>query len=133
MQKANILFWVFTGLLSVAFILASIDDVMVSTQAKEIFKQLQYPEYLIRFVGIAKLLGVAVILMPGFPRLKEWAYAGLVFDVTGALYGCLATGVKLLNCSPMLIFYALIAGSYIYYHKKLKLQASRKEALRPVV
>ena len=42
------------------------------------------PAYLISFLSIAKILGVIAILIPGFPRIKEWAYAGLMFDLIGA-------------------------------------------------
>jgi hypothetical protein len=48
--------------------------------------ELGYPAYLQHFLGIAKLLGAAVILLPGLPRLKEWAYAGMSFDLLGASY-----------------------------------------------
>jgi uncharacterized membrane protein YphA (DoxX/SURF4 family) len=47
---------------------------------------LGYPAYLQQFLGVAKLLGGAVILLPRLPRLKEWAYAGMTFDLLGATY-----------------------------------------------
>ena len=47
---------------------------------------LGYPAYLQHFLGVAKLLGAAVILLPRLPRLKEWAYAGMTFDLAGASY-----------------------------------------------
>jgi hypothetical protein len=50
------------------------------------------PLYLIPFIGIAKVLGVIAILIPGFPKLKEWAYAGLFFDLIGATYSICASG-----------------------------------------
>jgi hypothetical protein len=44
------------------------------------------------FLGTAKILGVIAVLVPGAGRLKEWAYAGLIFDITGALYSHLSVG-----------------------------------------
>jgi uncharacterized membrane protein YphA (DoxX/SURF4 family) len=51
---------------------------------------LGYPAYLQHFLGVAKLLGGAVILLPRLPRLKEWAYAGMTFDLSGAIYSHIA-------------------------------------------
>ena len=80
MKKLNIIYWIFTVLFALLMLFSSIPDIMKNEQAIEIMhKQLGYPEYLIQFIGVAKLLGVIAILVPGFNRLKEWAYAGLFF------------------------------------------------------
>lgn len=50
----------------------------------ETMKILDYPEYFLTILGIGKVLGAIAVLMPGFPRLKEWAYAGIFFDMAGA-------------------------------------------------
>jgi hypothetical protein len=55
-------------------------------------RELGYPLYLMSLLGVAKLLGVAALLTPGFPRLKEWAYAGFVFNLLGAAWSHLAVG-----------------------------------------
>ena len=54
---------------------------------------LGYPLYFFAILGVWKILGAITILVPGFPRLKEWAYAGIVFDLTGAAASCIAVGV----------------------------------------
>lgn len=119
MKKTNITYWIFTGLLAVGMLFSSIPNIMVVPQAVEIFKHLGYPLYLIPFLGIAKLLGVVGILVPGYPRLKEWAYAGLFFDITGAMYSAAAVGDPPAQWVPALIIgYVLIFGSYIFYHKR---------------
>jgi len=128
MKTTNILYWIFTGLLAVGFIFSSIPDVMVTSQAVAIFKHLNYPEYLIRFSGIAKLCAVAVILYPGVFRLKEWAYAGLTFDLTGAIYGGLSVGDPFIQWVPVIVIgLVLIGGSYFFYHKKRKLTLAKIE------
>jgi uncharacterized membrane protein YphA (DoxX/SURF4 family) len=47
-------------------------------------RQLGYPDYFVNIIGTWKLLGSIALLVPGFPRLKEWAYAGMFFNMTGA-------------------------------------------------
>jgi hypothetical protein len=53
---------------------------------------LGYPLYFFAILGVWKVLGAIAILWPGFPRLKEWAYAGVFFDLTGAAASCAAVG-----------------------------------------
>jgi DoxX-like family len=53
---------------------------------------LGYPMYFFLILGVWKVLGAISILVPGFPRLKEWAYAGIFFDLTGAAASCAAVG-----------------------------------------
>src|SRR4051794_28466941 len=91
MKKINILYWVFTGLFAAFMIFSAIGNVIVNPESVEFISgKLGYPQYMIPFLGIAKVLGVIGILLPGFPRLKEWAYAGLVFDLVGATYSILS-------------------------------------------
>jgi uncharacterized membrane protein YphA (DoxX/SURF4 family) len=88
---------------------------------------LGYPHYLNNFLATAKVLGIIAILVPGFPRLKEWAYAGFAFDLIGATYSTYAVGEPASHWGFMFIFIALLAGSYYFYHQKLK-EAALKSA-----
>ena len=54
--------------------------------------QLGYPMYFFGILGVWKVLGAIAILVPRYPRLKEWAYAGIFFDLTGAAASCAAVG-----------------------------------------
>ena len=119
MKKINILFWIFNGLLALAMLTSAIPNLISSAQWVEIFKSLGYPAYLLPFLGVAKLLGIIAIVVPGFPRLKEWAYAGFAFDIIGALYSCIAVGTPLTDLWVFVIYLAVLALSYIYYHKKI--------------
>jgi hypothetical protein len=116
MNKTKLFYWIVTGLMAALMTLASVPDVLRIPEAVEIFKHLGYPEYLLPFIGIAKLLGVIAVLMPRFPRLKEWAYAGLAFDVIGAFYSHLAVGDPPSSWIFPVIALALILGSYFLYH-----------------
>jgi hypothetical protein len=121
MKKTKVIYWIFTGLLAALMLVSSIPDILMVPDAVEfIVNHLGYPKYFLPFVGVAKFLGVVALLIPGFPRLKEWVYAGFVYDLSGAMYSGLAVGDPVLQVLPILIGFALIAGSYIYHHKRLK-------------
>lgn len=119
MKKIKIIYWIFTGLLVALMVFGSIPDIMSVPDAVALFTHLGYPTYLLPFLGIAKLLGVVAILIPGFPRIKEWAYAGFVFDLTGAMYSSISVGDPASGWLLFIIGYILIAGSYIFHHKKI--------------
>ena len=74
-----------------AFMLFSaVPDILVVPDAVTMITGLGYPMYLIPFLGVAKLLGSLSILIPGFNRIKEWAYTGLFIDLIGATYSAVA-------------------------------------------
>lgn len=120
MKKLKIIYWITTGLLVALMLFSSVPGITGSPESAAFFKQLGYPDYLLLFLSIAKLLGAVAILVPGFPRLKEWIYAGFTFDLIGAFYSCLAVGFPLAGCAPILIGLLLVAGSYITHHKLLR-------------
>jgi hypothetical protein len=99
---------------------SAIPDIISSPVAVEGFRQLGMPAYLLPFLGIAKAAGVLVILLPVNSRLKEWAYAGLVFDLAGATYAIIASGQPTSSLTFMLIPVLLAVASYYFYLKKLK-------------
>lgn len=120
MKKIKITYWIFTILLAALMLFSAIPDILSVPDAVTLFKHLGYPAYLLPFLGIAKTLGAVAILVPGFPRLKEWAYAGLFYDITGATYSSIAVGDPFSGWAFMLLPYALIIGSYVFYQKKQK-------------
>jgi len=113
----KIFYWIVTGLAAALMLLSAIPDVMGAPEAIEFFKHLGYPAYLLPFLGVAKILGAITILVPKFPRLKEWAYAGLVFDLIGAFYSHVSVGDPASVWVFSLIGLALVSGSYILYRK----------------
>ena len=122
MKKTKILYWVFTILFAGFMIFSAIPDALVTDEAiKLVHDFLGYPVYIIGFIGIAKLLGALIILIPGFTRVKEWAYAGLLIDLIGAAYSVIVMGATFVQWSFMILPITGGALSYIYYHKKLKI------------
>jgi hypothetical protein len=119
-KRNTILFWVFTGLFSAFMLMSTIPNILSTPEWVDVFNQLGYPLYMLPFIGVAKLLGIIALLIPGFPRIKEWAYAGLFFDLTGAVYSGLMTGGFQLPMLIMIVPFGLLALSYVYYHKRLQ-------------
>ena len=118
MKKQNILYWILTGIMGAFMLMGSIADVLQVPSALAWFSHLGYPSYLLPFIGVAKTLGVIAVLAPGVRRLKEWAYAGLVFDLTGALYSHLSVGDSVAGWIFPVIGLLLVGGSYAFYRKK---------------
>jgi uncharacterized membrane protein YphA (DoxX/SURF4 family) len=86
-------YWVTTALLASELLLGGIWDVLRVPQALGIIHRLGYPSYFLVILGVWKLLGAVALIVPRFPRLKEWAYAGAFFDLTGAVLSQLASGL----------------------------------------
>lgn len=110
--------WIVTGLMAAFMLLSAVPDVLRIPIALLVFKRLGYPPYLLVFLGTAKILGVVAVLVPGFPRIKEWGFAGLTFDVTGALYSHLSIADPPSEWAPAVIALALVGGSYIAYRMR---------------
>jgi len=126
MKKINIIYWIFTGVFAALMLFTSVPDVMLNPDAVAFMAKLGYPPYFTVFIGVAKILGVIAILIPGFPRIKEWAYAGLAFDLIGATYSNIAAGMANWGMLFMLVWFIPFVGSYIFYHKKLKAQNEQR-------
>lgn len=120
MKKLNVLYWVFTGLFAAAMLFSSIGNVMVDEASVQLITDvLHFPTYMIPFLGVAKIIGVIGILVPGLPRwIKEWSYAGLFFDLVGATYAIISTAGFHVQQLGMLMFFIPGIVSYIYFHKK---------------
>jgi hypothetical protein len=125
MKKTNIFYWIFTGLFAAMMLGSAIPDVLSSPIAvKGMHEELGYPVYFIPFIGIAKVLGVLAILLPISARIKEWAYAGLIFDLVGATFSIIAIGKP--DWMFMILPLFLAVGSYTFYHKRRKLQKNKE-------
>ena len=119
MTKRNkIIYWIATIWLSLG---------MVSTGAVQLFKvkgdgpgsvdsmtQLGYPVYFVTILGLCKILGVIALLIPKFPLLKEWAYAGFFFMMSGAIFTHIAAGNSLGEMFPSLLLLILTAVSWYF-------------------
>jgi hypothetical protein len=87
-------------------------DILHSQPFASLMLHLGYPPYFSVMVGIWKVLGAAAVLVPTFPRLKEWAYAGMFFNMTGAVGSHLAIQDSPAKLISPLIFTALVVASW---------------------
>jgi len=93
MEKRNkIIYWIATSLLAVGMLQSGIFAVLRSKQWVDLVTNLGYPVYFLSILGVWKILGVIAILIPRFTLVKEWAYAGFFFAMTGALVSHLVMG-----------------------------------------
>jgi len=81
---ATVGYWICTALTAIMFVSGGLAYALAVPDVVEGVIQLGFPLYFIRLLGVWKVLGGVAILAPGFPRLKEWAYAGILFDLTAA-------------------------------------------------
>jgi hypothetical protein len=121
MKKNKIAYWIFTILFSAAMIFSSYGGLRPEPQALQLLHdQLGYPVYFIQFISVAKILGSIAILIPQLKTIKEWAYAGLFFDLIGATYSIFSVSDKFDPGSlGMLVFIALGALSYYFWKKTM--------------
>jgi hypothetical protein len=124
MKKLNIFYWICTGLLVPALGIGSVMAIMSSKESVEIVTSLGYSAYLTPFLGVTRLLALLVIFIPKFPRLKEWAYAGLVFDIVAAVYSQIASSNPLTRIIFPVIILLVIAGSYFFNYKRFQVQST---------
>lgn len=117
MRNKGSIYWTVIGLMAAFMLLSSIPDVLRVSQAVSVFAHLGYPLYLLLFLGTAKTLAVAAVLAPTGSRVKEWAFAGLVFDLLGALYSHLSVGDGPGEWAPAVVGLLLVGGAYAAYRR----------------
>lgn len=88
----NIIYWVATCWLALGMLSTGVVQLMQVKEEVVMIRQLGYPPYFLPLLGVWKLLGVVAVLIPKFPLLKEWAYAGFFFAMSGAIVSHLAIG-----------------------------------------
>ena len=118
MKKTKIIYWISTILFAGFMLFSSIPGIKPSAQSIQVLHDyLQYPIYFIRLISVAKLLGVIVLFIPGLHSIKEWAYAGLFFDLMGAIFS-FASVAKKLDGGTAFIFLVILLGVVSYWSWK---------------
>jgi len=122
MQKKNkIIYWVLTIFLSIGMLAGGVQQMLQIGGYNEIITKLHYPLYLLTILGTWKILGVIAILIPKFPLLKEWAYAGFFFVMSGAAISHLAVGQNFTEAIPSLILLTVTVLSWYFRPSDRKL------------
>jgi hypothetical protein len=91
-KRKTLWYWIITVILSFCIFSGGLAQAMQVKGVVEGFKPLGYPVYFISIIGVWKVLGIIAILIPGYKLLKEWAYAGMFFVMTGAVISHIAAG-----------------------------------------
>ncbi|MGN6639207.1 MAG: DoxX family protein [Mucilaginibacter sp.] len=116
MTKAKkITYWVATIWLSLGMVSTGFVQLLKAKEGQggvEMINHLGYPVYLLTLLGICKILGVVAVLMPKFPVVKEWAYAGFFFLMAGAIFSHLAAGDQITAIIPSLLLLVLTMISW---------------------
>ena len=113
MTPKNLSYWATTLLFSFAMGAGGVSDLFLLGGMAESFTHLGFPTYLGHILGVAKILGVVALLAPGFPKLKEWAYAGFTFNLLGAAASHAFVGDGVGGILPPLVILGMMAASYV--------------------
>jgi hypothetical protein len=113
-KKKLIWYWIITAILSFFIFSGGLAQAMQLKGVVEGFKPLGYPTYFISIIGVWKVLGVIAILLPKFQLLKEWAYAGIFFAMTGAVISHIASDdVNVKIIAPFLLAVFTVLSWYL--------------------
>jgi hypothetical protein len=125
MKSKTVAYWVSTALVAFAFGAGGLLDLARAPDVMTTMDRLGYPAYVATILGGWKVLGTVALLAPRFPRLKEWAYAGLVFDLSGAVLSHGFAGDPASAAVIPLILLALVFVSWHFRPETRRLPASR--------
>lgn len=115
MTKRNkIIYWIATAWLALGMFSTGLVQLLQVEKEVDNVTKLGYPVYFLTIIGIWKILGVVTVLIPKFPLLKEWAYAGFFFAMTGATFSRMAAGDPLSEMFPSLLLLALTVVSWYF-------------------
>jgi uncharacterized membrane protein YphA (DoxX/SURF4 family) len=114
MTKRNkIIYWIATLWLALGMTVTGIVQLIKMKEEVDMMNHLGYPIYFLTLLGIWKILGVVAILIPKFPLLKEWAYAGFFFAMSGAVFSHLASGDPVIALfGPVLLIVLMVTSWY---------------------
>lgn len=123
-KRDKIIYWVATLWLALGMTSTGIVQIMKIPEEVEMITGLGYPVYFITIIGVWKLLGVVAVLIPRYPLLKEWAYAGFFFNMTGALFSHAVHGSAAAEFFGPLLLLVLTAVSWYFRPTDRKVQLS---------
>ncbi len=120
-KAGKIIYWIATLWLSLGMLATAIVQLLKTDDEVGLMTRLGYPIYFLTIIGIWKILGVVAVLIPKFPLLKEWAYAGFFIAMSGAVISHLANGseVKELFGPTLLLVLTLISWYFRPANRKI--------------
>ncbi len=122
MSKRNkIIYWIATIWLSLGMLSTGIVQLLQMKEETDMMDRLGYPTYFLTIIGTWKILGVVAVLMPKLPLLKEWAYAGFFFAMSGAVFSHLACGDGIKEFFGPVLLLVLTISSWYFRPESRKL------------
>ena len=119
--KLNIAYWLVLGLLTIGMLFSAVPSVLKLKFAVEHFCTiLELPEYLLVFTGVLKLAGLVALYVPGFPKFKEWVFAGFAFDLAGAWYCNFIALNSFMATVPIMVYMIILAALYFLHGRRLE-------------
>ena len=113
-KRDKIIYWISTLWLALGMTSTGLVQLLKTQEEVDRMTHLGYPVYLLTILGVWKLLGTVAVLIPKFPLLKEWAYAGFFFNMSGALFSHFASGSPMSDLFPPLLLLTLTAISWYF-------------------
>lgn len=123
-KRNNIVYWIATAWLSLGMLSTGLVQVLQVEENIQPIRALGYPAYFLVLLGIWKILGVVAVLLPRMPLVKEWAYAGFFFAMSGAAISHLVSGSPLSEIFPSLLLLALTILSWYFRPSTRQLNAA---------
>ncbi len=114
MKRDKFIYWISTGLVSAGMLLSAGMYLTGNPELLKGFQQLNIPLYFVGLLGMAKLMGAVMLLVPQFNGIKEWAYAGFTFTFIGAVWTHIATNTPWVM---PLVFLIILFVSYLFWHR----------------
>jgi uncharacterized membrane protein YphA (DoxX/SURF4 family) len=128
MSKRNkIIYWVATLWLALGMTSTGVVQFIKMKEEVDLFNRLGYPIYFLTILGVWKILGVVAILIPRFPLLKEWAYAGFFFAMSGAVFSHFASESAALDYFGPLLLIVLTVTSWYFRPEDRKVVSTHPE------
>jgi hypothetical protein len=115
MKKRNkIIYWISTIWLCLGMVSTGIVQLLNRKEENAYILNMGYPAYFLTLLGLWKILGAVAVLIPRSLLLKEWAYAGFFFSMSGAIFSHLAYGNALTETAPPFLLLALTLLSWYF-------------------
>ncbi|MNH97286.1 hypothetical protein D3C81_1789460 [compost metagenome] len=130
MRKIQIAYWIITACTLIGFLLSAVNELIRSPETLISTTQLLgYPAYFLTLLGVAKIIGILVLVIPKYFRLKEWAYAGFTIDCISAFWSEMAVGNPKGSIKSIVVFLFVMLSYYLL--RKMQKGVELQEAHEP--
>ncbi|MFB9328872.1 DoxX family protein [Paenibacillus aurantiacus] len=130
MKSIKIAYWIITACTLIGFAISAFNELAHSPKTfVGTTELLGYPVYFLTLLGVAKVIGIIVLLVPKYYRLKEWAYAGLTIDCISAFWSQLAVGNPMGVIQPVAVLFFVLLSYYLLRKMESGLAQNQRSGL----